>query len=50
MAVKDSKSSNRYSRLKDWLQFQYWFVRYNGLKNLDKNSGGFVSKSGKIKT
>ena len=23
MAVKDSKSSNRYSRLKDWLQFQY---------------------------
>ena len=22
MAVKDSKSSNRYSRLKDWLQFQ----------------------------
>jgi hypothetical protein len=25
-------------------------VRYNGLKNLDKNSGGFVSKSGMIKT
>jgi exodeoxyribonuclease V alpha subunit len=23
MAVKDGKSSNRYSRLKDWLQFQY---------------------------
>ena len=23
MAVKDSKSSNRYSRLKDWLQFQH---------------------------
>ena len=22
MAVKDGKSSNRYSRLKDWLQFQ----------------------------